>query len=40
MAIPNKLTIGGSGKVSLRVLMQLGFDSNRVAKEEESEYAP
>ncbi len=32
MAIPNKLTIGGCGKVSLRVLMPLRFDSSRIPR--------
>ena len=36
MAIPTNRTIVASGKISLRSLMQLGFNSNRVAKEEES----
>ena len=35
MAIPTNRTIVASGKISLRSLMQLGFNSNRVAKEEE-----
>jgi hypothetical protein len=36
MAIPTNHTIVGSGKISLRGSLQLGFNSNRVAKEEES----
>jgi len=39
MAIRNNLTIDGSDKVSLRFLMQPGFNSNRVVNEEESQYA-
>jgi predicted RNA-binding Zn-ribbon protein involved in translation (DUF1610 family) len=35
MAIPTNRTIVGSGKISLRVLMPLGINSNHVAKEEE-----
>jgi hypothetical protein len=35
MAIQNKLTIDDSGSVSLRVLMPLRFDSNRVAEAED-----
>jgi len=36
MAIPTNHTIVASGKISLHRLMQLRFNSNRVAKEEES----
>jgi hypothetical protein len=39
MAIPTNRAIVGSGKISLRSLMQLGFNSNVSPDEEESEHA-
>jgi hypothetical protein len=39
MVIPTNRAIVGSGKISRRGLIQLGFNFKRVADEEESEHA-